>query len=157
MNMKKSVGALGLAAALSLGAMGTTNAAYDPGRIFFECNSETFYANNFLYYPESFNGMKNYFKDYENILLVGHDPNWFAGEEMEYVIYGPGGLVCSREFTEPNNSGWETVSRSIDMMQYLKDSPNGGDGNYRMLWYDKPYGPNYDYQLDGESDFNISP
>ncbi len=157
MNMKKNVGALVLAAAMSAGAVGVADAAYEPGRVFFEYNYFYPNANNQADYPESFNGIKTYFRSNEHLLLEGHDPNWYTGEDVEWAVYGPNGnLVFAKDQIQIFNGGWERVGSNGDLMSYLLSSPNGGYGNYRVLWYDKPYGAGYDYQFDGESDFNIS-
>ncbi len=158
MNMKKNIGALVLAAALSAGAMGTAQ-AYDPGKIFFECNywSDT-HGDNQIYYPEGYVNIKNNFKDNESIICVGHDPNWYTGEDVEWVVYNSNNQpVVWEEKIIPCNGDYRHAGESDGrLMNKIMNSSIGGDGTYRVVWFERASGQD-NFQEDGESYFTISP
>jgi hypothetical protein len=146
--VKKGVAVFSLVGALSLTAQ-----AQSVGKCFFECNYwEDTHGDNRVYYPEGYHGMKNDFNDDEDIIFVGHDPGWAEGDNVEYVLYGPNGkVVLKKDITLESDGEWYHAGESSDenLMDDMMSSSNGGDGDYKVVWF-----TNGEY--DGQSEFEIS-
>jgi hypothetical protein len=127
--------------------------AQSVGKIFFEANYwEDTRGDNGIYYPEGYHGIKSDFKDNEEIILVGHDPDWRSGDRVKYVVLGPNdGVAAKGEETVESNGEWYHAGESMDedIMYDIMHSSNGGTGNYKVIWYDNG-------SYDGESDFSVS-
>jgi len=150
-NLKRKLAILGLAGALTLGAVGTAQ-AQDVGKIFFEANYwEDIYGDNSVHYPEGYHGIKHDFKDNEEIIFIGHDPGWSRGDDIEYVLYGPKGDVMLKEDINLEYDGeWYHAGESIDedLMYDMMNSSKGGYGNYKVVWYENGH-------YDGQSEFSV--
>lgn len=139
--IKNTARALGLGAALFLGAAGIASAQEidHSSKYFFECNYwEDTHGDNSIYSWDQYHGIKRDFKDNEEIILVGHDPNWRTGDKVKWILYGPSGQEVEEDaFTLKSDGEWYHAGESADedIMLDLLISDNGGNGNYRVEWY----------------------
>jgi len=109
---------------------------------------------------EKLNGSHN-FKDTERILFSGHDSNWKAGDIVKWELYGPrGGLVDTFKYTISHDKEnriliYSNSPSGTNEMSTMMNNPNGGDGNYKSVWYIEPFGSN-GWQIDGQDDLTVS-
>jgi hypothetical protein len=147
--IKIGVAVLSLVSALSIG----TAQAEPVGKHFFECNSwEDIYGDDKIHYPDGYHGVKNNFKDNEEIIFVGHDPYWMEGDDVEYVLYTSNNkFVFKGDFAVHSDGEWYHAGESIDedLMKDIMSNSNGGDGDYKIIWFTNG-------EFDGQDEFEVS-
>ncbi|HTZ41769.1 MAG TPA: hypothetical protein VMC07_01000 [Candidatus Omnitrophota bacterium] len=108
-------------------------------KYFFEANSwSDTYGDNNIHDWNQYQGIKNNFRDDEEIILIGHDPAWTEEDNVEWRLYGPTGKIVEKGSFSPQSDGdWYHAGESLDedIMYDLMHSSNGGDGNYKVEWY----------------------
>jgi hypothetical protein len=131
---------LGLGAALLFGSAAFAHAQEidHNKRYFFECNYwEDTQKDNSIDSWDQYHGIKQSFKNNEEIIFVGHDPRWTNGVKLQWTLYGPnGGVVESDTHTLQYDGEWYHAGEGDDedLMLDMILSENGGNGLYKVEW-----------------------